>query len=77
MTRYNIKPGDVLIEGNVHYITVTNIIDNYIIEYFEDDYFHETKIQYITGLVIGQKSCDRIICKAHTINDKFFVDEDF
>lgn len=44
------KPGDVLVEGTNHIITVTRVMNN-VIEYFEGGYFHETSNEYITRIV--------------------------
>lgn len=49
-----IQPGMILVEGRDHIITVHKVIDNYIIEYFENEYFHETSFPYITGYIDEQ-----------------------
>lgn len=54
-----IKIGSVLREGTDHFITVTRIYgeksDNPSYEYWENGYYHETNLEYITGMVKGQK----------------------
>lgn len=51
-----IQPGMILVEGDHHIITVHKVTDNYIIEYFEDGYFHETKFPYITAYIDEQNT---------------------
>ena len=55
-----IKVGSVLREGKDHFITVTNIYaensNNPSYEYWENGYYLETNLEYITGMVTGQKN---------------------
>lgn len=57
--KHRIVPGSVVREGKSHFLTVTNIYgkenNNPAYQYWEDDYYHETNLEYITGIVIDSK----------------------